>query len=112
MPPDRLDLPQGTLTYPISSAQANYFGSDGTITDLSNLQATTIALRVCQSWQTASPIYTFTASNVVADKGWYVKFVPNAGETGTAYQTMPVVFIANVTANSELWVIDYIIDVH
>ncbi|MEX0901964.1 MAG: hypothetical protein WDZ76_04430 [Pseudohongiellaceae bacterium] len=105
------DPAQGETIFPTGSSQAIHFDGTGTITDFERLNLTTTSTVECKPFDQASPIYLFPSSVDVDDKGYYVKFLPDAGETGTAYQIVTILFNTQPTANTGYVVVDYIIDV-
>lgn len=103
---------KGTLYYPISSAQSQYFLSGGHVTDPVALDEWTTAERACRTWEQAGPIYSFFDSDSVDGKGYYVKFVPTAGASGTAYQIMTILSTEKDHRNEVLWALDHVINIH
>lgn len=100
---------QGTLMYPNNRLQADYFDTNGTITNLAGLESVTTTTRACKAWPDG-PVLPFFASSDFPN-GYYVRFVPDPDETGVAYQIMPMLFADEPTGNTSYVVVDYIVNV-
>lgn len=99
----------GTLYFPNNKDQSNYFDSSGTITDLTNITSLTTTTRPCKDWASGPVIPLFSTADF--PHGYYLKFHPNAGEVGRAYQRTALLVTDQPESNTAYSVTDYIINV-
>lgn len=93
------DNEAGVFLFPSSPRQPDYFEDDGTIPDIGELEKITTIRRKCLPFEQAPPIYSFFNSLAVKNKGYYVAFTPNQGETGYAYNQLGVIVVPKTIGN-------------
>lgn len=100
---------RGQLWYPNNRIQTDYFGENGVILDEGGLNAQTTTTRVCKTWEDGPVLPLFNSGDF--PRGYMFKFRPGAGESGYAYQVFSMLFVDHPLGNTNLKIVDYVINV-
>jgi hypothetical protein len=99
----------GTFYYPGSDLQAADIGPGGAVSNWTSLNNHTLLMENGRRWY-QGPVHTFFDSSRFPN-GYYVAFVPNAGESGYSYNTLSLLVTDLPIGNTGYTVVDHIINV-
>jgi hypothetical protein len=104
------DDDNGKFFYPKVASQANHFNLGGEITNMAGLRATTANLLDCQPFSDF-PFVSLLNSSFVNEKGYYLRFVPDANEFGNLYNKIGILVQDDPSGQSSFLVMYYFITV-